>query len=206
MVMNINKFSANAYFSTNKKSSQYKADNFNCQSDQPFDFKISDSVTMEAVESNLEKSANILVKNSDKTVDNIVLSDDYKKWLKENYDKQEQDDVEKSDGKENEDFESPEKQTIGGKVAVNVLKRMRQISAASDKSQMQQVLAILNDDLSDCKAGLEKGWCDQSEVAKVKSLINTAKEKMSQLPQNEKTEKDSQDYLDEFKFIMASLQ
>lgn len=90
----------------------------------------------------------------------------------------------------------------GGKVAVNVGKRMRQIAAAKTRGQLQQVLALLQKDLSDCKAGLEKGWCDESEIAKVEALISKAEARMSQVPQKSGQEKE-QGGLDEF--AMASL-
>ena len=95
--------------------------------------------------------------------------------------------------------ESSEKQS--GKVAVNEGKRRRQIAAAQSRGQLQQVLALLQGDLSDCKAGLEKGWCDESEIAKVEALIAAAKERMSQVPQESR--EDSQCGLDAF--AMASL-
>lgn len=87
----------------------------------------------------------------------------------------------------------------GGKVGVNEGKRMRQILAAKSRGQLQQVLALLQQDLSDCKAGLEKGWCDESEIAKVEALINKAKSRMNQVPQ----EAEQEGGLDEF--AMASL-
>ena len=78
----------------------------------------------------------------------------------------------------------------GGKVAVNVGKRMRQIAAAKSRGQLQQVLSLLQKDLSDCKAGLEKGWCDESEIAKVEALISKAEARMSQVPQESGQEKE----------------
>lgn len=114
-----------------------------------------------------------------------------------------------SASKEQEETEIAEKQDDpevseeqGGKVAVNVGKRMRQIAAAKSRGQLQQVLSLLQKDLSDCKAGLEKGWCDESEIAKVEALISKAEACMSQVPQESGQEKD-QGGLDEF--AMASL-
>lgn len=101
---------------------------------------------------------------------------------------------------EQDDPETSEEQS--GKVAVNEGKRMRQIAAAKSRGQLQQVLALLQKDLSDCKAGLEKGWCDESEIAKVEALINRAKDRMSQVPQNDGPENEEAG-LDEF--AMASL-
>lgn len=99
---------------------------------------------------------------------------------------------------EQDETASSEKQ--GGKVAVNEGKRLRQIAAAKSRGQVQQVLALLQKDLSDCKAGLEKGWCDESEIAKVEALISRARERMSQVPQESQ---ENQGGLDEF--AMASL-
>lgn len=114
-----------------------------------------------------------------------------------------------SASKEQEETEIAEKlddpevsEEQGGKVAVNVGKRMRQIAAAKSRGQLQQVLSLLQKDLSDCKAGLEKGWCDESEIAKVEALISKAEARMSQVPQESGQEKD-QGGLDEF--AMASL-
>ncbi len=90
----------------------------------------------------------------------------------------------------------------GGKVAVNEGKRARQIAAAKTQDQVRQVIALLKKDLSDCKAGLEKGWCDESEIAKVEALMNKAEARLSQVPEKS-NEEDSQGGLDEF--AMASL-
>ncbi len=100
---------------------------------------------------------------------------------------------------EQDEVGNSEKQ--GGKVAVNEGKRRRQIAAAQSRGQVQQVLALLQKDLSDCKAGLEKGWCDESEIAKVEALIAMAKERMSQVPQESRENR--QGGLDAF--AMASL-
>lgn len=110
--------------------------------------------------------------------DSIEISPEYKLWLEEN-------------GKQTQETseEVPEtSEREGGKVAVNVGKRMRQIAAAADRSQLQQVMELLKIDMADCKAGLEKGWCDESEIAKVESLIARVKEKMSQVPQTSDNE------------------
>ena len=90
----------------------------------------------------------------------------------------------------------------GGKVGVNEGKRMRQIAAAKSRGQVQQVLALLQKDLADCKAGLEKGWCDEAEIAKVEALISRAEARKSQVPQ-ENSRENGQGGLDEF--AMASL-
>lgn len=89
-----------------------------------------------------------------------------------------------------------------GKVAVNEGKRARQIAAAQNQGELQQVLALLEKDLSDCKAGLQKGWCDRSEIAKVEALISKARSRMSQVPRKSDQD-DAQGGLDAF--AMASL-
>lgn len=70
----------------------------------------------------------------------------------------------------------------GGKVAVNEHKRARQIAAAKCQDDVRQVIAMLQKDMSDCKAGLEKGWCDEAEIAKVQALLNSAQARLSQVP------------------------
>ena len=67
-------------------------------------------------------------------------------------------------------------------VAVNEGKRARQIAAAKCQSDVRQVIALLQQDMAECKAGLEKGWCDESEIAKVQALLNSAQSKLSQVP------------------------
>ncbi|WP_300682635.1 hypothetical protein [Acutalibacter sp. 1XD8-36] len=81
---------------------------------------------------------------------------------------------------EEEDDEVSESR--GGKVAVNEHKRARQIAAAKCQNDVRQVIAMLQKDMSDCKAGLEKGWCDEAEIAKVQALLNSAQARLSQVP------------------------
>ena len=90
----------------------------------------------------------------------------------------------------------------GGRVAVNENKRARQIVAAATKEQVQQVLTMLQKDLSDCKAGLEQGMCDESEIAKVEALMSRAKARLSQVPKEADLE-NPQESLSAF--LMASL-
>ena len=110
--------------------------------------------------------------------DSIEISTEYKLWLEENSTQAQETAEEVPEISEHE----------GGKVAVNVGKRMRQISAAANRNQLQQVMTLLQEDMADCKAGLEKGWCDESEIAKVESLIAKVKEKMSQVGDSENNE------------------
>ncbi len=138
----------------------------------PVSHKLLDEIFADEKITSLVNGKSDTSKNSGK--DSIEISPEYKLWLEENG-KQTQETAE----------EVPEiSESEGGKVAVNVGKRMRQIAAAADRSQLQQVMELLKVDMADCKAGLEKGWCDESEIAKVESLIARVKEKMSQVPQN----------------------
>lgn len=101
-----------------------------------------------------------------------------------------------------EDDSKEVSESQGGKVAVNEGKRARQIAAAATKEQVQQVLALLQKDMSDCKAGLEQGMCDETEIAKVEALLSKAKARLSQVP-NEADLEDPQAGLSAFE--MASL-
>lgn len=67
-------------------------------------------------------------------------------------------------------------------VSVNVEKRSRQIASAKTSEQIKVILQLLRADLADCKAGLQKGWCDENEVSKAEELIRKAEEKQSELP------------------------
>ena len=65
---------------------------------------------------------------------------------------------------------------------------------------IQHVLSLLRKDLSDCKACREKGWCDDSEIAKVEALISRSQARISEVPRKSD---ESQGGLDAF--AMASL-
>lgn len=87
----------------------------------------------------------------------------------------------------------------GGRVGVNQGKRARQIAAAKTRDQVQQVIALLRQDLADCKAGLENGWCDEAEIDKVEALLSSAQSKLSQVP------KEAEDELGVSEFDLAGL-
>jgi len=42
--------------------------------------------------------------------------------------------------------------------------------------------------MADCKAGLEKGLCDEAEIAKVQALLQSAQARLSQVPQQAEEE------------------
>ena len=81
-----------------------------------------------------------------------------------------------------EENEEEVSESQGGSVAVNEHKRARQIAAAKCQDDVRQLIALLQKDMADCKAGLEKGWCDEAEIAKVQALLNSAQARLSQVP------------------------
>lgn len=79
------------------------------------------------------------------------------------------------------DQEGKETESVGGKVGFNAAKRARQLAAAKTEEQVRAVLALLQEDLEDCEAGLAQGMCDQAEVDKVKALIRQAQQRLGQV-------------------------
>lgn len=73
-------------------------------------------------------------------------------------------------------------------VAVNEGKRRRQIAAAATRNDMQAVIAILEQDLQEVENGLKQNMCDKAEVAKVKRLIEAARERLGTLPDRAPTQ------------------
>ena len=76
-----------------------------------------------------------------------------------------------------------ETESVGGSVAVNEEKSRRQIAAAAVKSDMRKVLAMLRQDLTEVENGLKQNMCDETEVRKVKKLIELAENKLEKLPE-----------------------
>ncbi len=116
------------------------------------------------------------------------------KWLEE--------DTKAEEMAETEDKESSsggESETMSGKVGVNVGKTARKIAAAKTTSQLRAVIAEIKGDMQEVKAGIEKGWCDESEMAKVNSLMAQAQNRMGQVEDREATPEE------ENMFAMASL-
>lgn len=70
-------------------------------------------------------------------------------------------------------------------VTFNAMKRARQLAAAKNPEQVQSVIDLLKEDLSDCQAGVKSGACDIEEVNKVKRMLQRAKERMAQLSQRD---------------------
>ena len=116
------------------------------------------------------------------------------KWLEE--------DAKAEETAEQEEAESPsdgEGETMSGKVAVNVGKTARKIAAAKTTSQLRAVIAEIKGDIEEVKAGIEKGWCDESEMAKITSLMAQAQNRMGQVEDREATPEE------ESMFAMTSL-
>lgn len=116
------------------------------------------------------------------------------KWLEE--------DAKTEETAEAEDTESSsdgESETMSGKVGVNVGKTARKIAAAKTTSQLRAVIAEIKGDIEEVKAGIEKGWCDESEMAKITSLMAQAQNRMGQVEDREATPEE------ENMFAMASL-
>ena len=116
------------------------------------------------------------------------------KWLEE--------DAKAEEMAETEDTETSseeESETISGKVGVNVGKTARKIAAAKTTSQLRAVIAEIKGDMQEVKAGIEKGWCDESEMKKVNSLMAQAQNRMGQVEDREATPEE------ENMFAMASL-
>ena len=116
------------------------------------------------------------------------------KWLEE--------DAKAEEMAETEDTETSseeESETISGKVGVNVGKTARKIAAAKTTSQLRAVIAEIKGDMQEVKAGIEKGWCDESEMEKVNFLMAQAQNRMGQVEDREATPEE------ENMFAMASL-
>ena len=116
------------------------------------------------------------------------------KWLEE--------DAKIEETTETEDKESTSEEesvTVSGKVGVNVGKTARKIAAAKTKAQLRAVIAEIRSDMQEVKAGMEKGWCDQSELDKVNSLMEMAQSRMGEVEDREATPEE------ESMFSMASL-
>ena len=100
---------------------------------------------------------------------------------------------------EAEDTSEKESETVSGKVGVNVGKTARKIAAAKTTSQLRAVIAEIKNDMQEVKAGIEKGWCDESEMEKVNSLMAQAQNRMGQVEDREATPEE------ENMFALASL-
>lgn len=95
--------------------------------------------------------------------------------------------IETTEVEANEEESETESESIGGKVGVNVGKTARKIAAAKTKNQLLAVIAEIKNDMQVVKDGMEKGWCDESEMDKVNSLMSMAQNRMGQVEDREAT-------------------
>ena len=116
------------------------------------------------------------------------------KWLEEDTKAEET-----AEAEDTETSSEEESETISGKVGVNVGKTARKIAAAKTTSQLRAVIAEIKGDMQEVKAGIEKGWCDESEMEKVNSLMAQAQNRMGQVEDREATPEE------ENMFALASL-
>ena len=70
-------------------------------------------------------------------------------------------------------------------VTFNESKRAAQLAAAKSIADIQKLMKLLQDDLDDCKAGLQNNMCDEAEVEKVKKMIERAQSRMNELSATE---------------------
>ena len=115
------------------------------------------------------------------------------KWLEEDTESEETTDIEEDKPTEKES------ETVSGKVGVNVGKTARKIAAAKTRNQLMAVIAEIKGDMQEVKDGMEKGWCDESEMDKVKMLMSMAQNRMGQVEDREATPQE------ENMFALASL-
>lgn len=121
------------------------------------------------------------------------------KGLSIKWDEEEIKSEETSKVEENNETSEAESKTISGKVGVNVGKTARKIAAAKTKTQLQAVIAEIENDMQEVKQGIEKGWCDESEMKKVESLMSMAQNQMGNVEDREATPEE------ENMFALASL-
>lgn len=76
-------------------------------------------------------------------------------------------------------------------VTFNESKRAAQLAAVKSISDLRKLIKILQDDLDDCKNGLQNNMCDEAEVEKVRKMIERAQSRMNELAAEDtsKTEK-----------------
>ena len=116
------------------------------------------------------------------------------KWMEEDFKSEETTESEKI-----EDSSGGESETVSNSIGVNVGKTARKIAAAKTVNQLRAVMAEIEGDMQEIKAGIEKGWCDESEMAKLESLMSMAQNRMGEVEDREATPEE------ESMFIMASL-
>ena len=116
------------------------------------------------------------------------------KWSEEEIKKEEIAEME-----ETEEETEKESSSMSVSVGVNVGKTARKIAAAKTKDQLRMVISEIRNDMQVVKDGMEKGWCDEAEMAKVEMLMSMAQNRMGEVEDREATPEE------ENLFAMASL-
>ena len=104
------------------------------------------------------------------------------KWIEEV-----EKDEEIEEAEATEDASENESETVSTSIGVNVGKTARKIAAAKTKEQLRTVINEIKNDMQEVKDGLEKGWCDEAELDKVKYLMSLAQNRMGQVEDREAT-------------------
>ena len=84
-------------------------------------------------------------------------------------------------------------ESSGGSVKFNESKRARQLAAAQSQDDVQALLNLLQEDLEECEEGFKKNMCDETEVEKVKKMIERAKKRMNEVERSNGTQNDLQE-------------
>ena len=116
------------------------------------------------------------------------------KWLEEDVKTEETEETENAEGTSDKESEK-----VSRSIGVNVGKTARKIAAAKTTSQLRAVIAEIKNDMQEVKEGIKNGWCDESEMEKVNSLMAQAQNRMGQVEDREATPEE------ENMFAMASL-
>ena len=87
-------------------------------------------------------------------------------------------------------------------VTFNESKRARQLAAAKTVRDVQALLNLLQNDLSECEEGLKNNWCDAEEVKKVKAMIERAKQKMGEVQKNDDKNNSAEENFSTFDIII----
>lgn len=116
------------------------------------------------------------------------------KWLEEDVKTEETEETEKAEGTSDKESEK-----VSRSIGVNVAKTARKIAAAKTTSQLRAVITEIKNDMQEVKEGIKNGWCDESEMEKVNSLMAQAQNRMGQVEDREATPEE------ENMFALASL-
>ncbi|MCI8327127.1 MAG: hypothetical protein HFI37_05050 [Lachnospiraceae bacterium] len=84
-----------------------------------------------------------------------------------------------------------ESETYGASVGFPEGKRAAQIDTAMSSADIQAVMILLEGDLSECEDGVKKGFCDETEVQKVKAMMERAAKKQKQIEAQENENPDT---------------